>query len=61
LLERKIALATEGFTTNKFCELVLTDRNRLSKDNALTLCEYNLQLQQQQEEYDVNKDPQAKF
>jgi hypothetical protein len=26
LLERKITLATEGFTTRKFCELVLRDR-----------------------------------
>jgi hypothetical protein len=29
LLERKITLATEGFTTHKFCELVLKDRSRL--------------------------------
>ena len=34
LSERKIALATEGFTT-KFCELVLKDRNRMSQENAL--------------------------
>jgi uncharacterized protein YihD (DUF1040 family) len=40
LLERKIALATEGFTTHKFCELVLKDRNRLSKENALIICDY---------------------
>lgn len=40
LLDRKITLATEGFTTNKFCELTLRDRNRLSKENALTLSEY---------------------
>src|SRR5437016_5045429 len=39
LLERKINIATEGFTTNKFCELILRDRNRLSKENALTICE----------------------
>jgi hypothetical protein len=25
ILERKITLATEGFTTHKFCELVLRD------------------------------------
>jgi hypothetical protein len=36
-LDRKITLATEGFTTNKFCELTLKDRNRLSKENALTI------------------------
>jgi integrase/recombinase XerD len=40
LLERKITVATEGFTTHKFCELILKDRNRLSKENALTICEY---------------------
>jgi hypothetical protein len=28
LLERKITLATEGFTRLKFCELALKDRNR---------------------------------
>lgn len=26
--------------TNKFCELILRDRNRLSKENALTISEY---------------------
>ncbi|MDQ6863813.1 MAG: hypothetical protein M3044_08310 [Thermoproteota archaeon] len=39
-LDRKITLAIEGFTTNKFCELILRDRNRLSKENALTISEY---------------------
>jgi integrase/recombinase XerD len=39
-LERKIALATQGFTTAKFCEFVLRDRNRLSKENALIISEY---------------------
>jgi hypothetical protein len=28
-LGRKITLATEGFATNKFCELILRDRSRL--------------------------------
>ena len=37
LLERKIFLATEGFTTHKFCELVLKDRSRLPKENASTI------------------------
>jgi hypothetical protein len=41
-LERKIALAIEGFTTTKFCELILRDRNRISKENALTISEYIL-------------------
>jgi hypothetical protein len=31
-LDVKIALVTEGFTTDKFCELILKDRNRLSKE-----------------------------
>jgi integrase len=39
-LDRKVAIATEGFTTCKFCELVLRDRSRLSKENALTICDY---------------------
>jgi hypothetical protein len=39
-IQRKISLATEGFTTSKYCELVLKDRNRLSKENALTVCNY---------------------
>ena len=40
LLDRKITMATEGFTTDRFCELVLKDRSRLSKENALTICDY---------------------
>jgi hypothetical protein len=35
----KVILATEGFTTDKFCKLVLKDRSRLSKENALTICD----------------------
>jgi hypothetical protein len=40
VLDRKISIVTEGFTTGRFCELVLRDRNRLSKENALTVCDY---------------------
>jgi integrase len=47
LLERKITLATEGFTTHKFCELILRDRNRLSKENALTMCEYVIAMKRE--------------
>jgi hypothetical protein len=47
LLERKITLATEGFTTQKFCELVLRDRNRLSKENALTICDYVIAMKRE--------------
>jgi integrase/recombinase XerD len=42
-IDRKISLATEGFTT-KFCESVLKDRNRLSKENALTISEYIISM-----------------
>jgi integrase len=44
--DRKITLATEGFTT-KFCELVLRDRNRLSKENALALCDYIIAMKRE--------------
>jgi hypothetical protein len=44
LLERKIILAIEGFTRLKFCELVLKDRSRLSRENALTICDYILAM-----------------
>jgi hypothetical protein len=47
LLDRKITLATEGFTTNKFCELTLRDRNRLSKENALTISEYIMAMKRE--------------
>jgi integrase len=47
LLERKIILATEGFTRSKFCELVLKDRNRLSRENALTICDYILAMRRE--------------
>jgi hypothetical protein len=36
LSDMKISIATEGFTIYKFCELILKDRSRLSKENALT-------------------------
>ncbi|MFZ0327483.1 MAG: hypothetical protein WBP64_07245 [Nitrososphaeraceae archaeon] len=38
IVERKINLATEGFT-RKFCEGPLKDRTRLSKENTLTISE----------------------
>ena len=47
IFDRKITLATEGFTTRKFCELVLKDRNRLSKENALTICEYIIAMKRE--------------
>jgi integrase/recombinase XerD len=45
-LERRITLAAEGFTS-KFPELVLRDRNRLSKENALTLSEYIIAMKRE--------------
>src|ERR1051325_7099474 len=47
LLENKITLATEGFTTRKFCELILRDRNRLSSENALTICDYVIAMKRE--------------
>jgi integrase len=46
-VQRKITLATEGFTTIKFCELTLRDRNRLSKENALTISEYIIAMKRE--------------
>ena len=43
-LDRKITIATEGCTTNKYCELVLRDRTRLSKENALAICNYIIDM-----------------
>jgi hypothetical protein len=47
LLEKKITIATEGFTTCKLCELILSDRNRSSKENALTLSEYIIAMKRE--------------
>src|ERR671933_426326 len=47
LLDRKITMAIEGFTTHKFCELVLKDRSRLSKENALTICDYIIAMKRE--------------
>ena len=44
-LQRKITTATEGFGTTKFCELILRDRTRISKDNALTVSNYIIAMQ----------------
>jgi integrase/recombinase XerD len=45
-IEKKITLAIEGFTA-KFCGLVLRDRNRLSKKNALTISEYIISMKRE--------------
>lgn len=46
-LDRKITLAIEGFTTTKYCELILRDRTRLSKENALTVCDYIIDMKRE--------------
>lgn len=46
-VQRKITLATEGFTTTKFCELILRDRSRLSKESALTISEYIIAMKRE--------------
>jgi integrase len=45
-LDRKITLATEGFT-GKFCESVLRDRSRSSKENALVICDYVIAMKRE--------------
>ena len=52
LLDRRISLATEGFTT-KFCELILRDRNRLSKENALVVAEYAVAMKRERSIQDL--------
>src|SRR5215831_18249965 len=47
LLEKKINMATEGFVRTKFCELILRDRNRLSKENALTISDYIIAMKRE--------------
>jgi integrase len=47
VLDRKIGMATEGFTTDRFCELVLRNSNRLSKENALTICDYIIAMKRE--------------
>jgi hypothetical protein len=42
-----MTIVTEGFTTHKFCELVLKDRSRLSMENALTICDYVIAMKRE--------------
>jgi integrase len=47
-LSKKITLATEGFTPNmRLHETILKDRNRLSSENALTICDYILAMKRE--------------
>ena len=45
-LQRKIELATEGFAT-KGHQILLSDTIRLSKENALTICEYIIAMKRE--------------
>ena len=51
--------ATEGLTRIKYCELILKDRNRLSKENALTICDYIIYMKREinKAQYRKNYDP----
>ena len=46
ILERRIILITKCFT-RKFPELVLKDRNKLSKENAMTICDYIIAMKRE--------------
>ena len=46
-LDKKITLVTEDFTTAKYCEIRLRDRTRLSKENALTICNYIIDMKRE--------------
>ena len=46
-LERKILIATEGFTTDKFCEATLKNRTKLSEHNALIVSEYIIAMKRE--------------
>jgi hypothetical protein len=51
-LQRKITLATEGLGSVKASELILRDRNRLSAENALIVCNYIIAMK-----HEVNAKP----
>jgi hypothetical protein len=46
-LQKKIDSATEGFATDRFCELALRDRNRISEENASTICDYIIAMKRE--------------
>lgn len=46
MFEEKVMLATESYT-HRFCELVLKDTSRLSKENSLTICEYIIAMKRE--------------
>src|SRR5437588_13111419 len=48
LLNRKINSVIEDFPSNlKFCELMLRDRSKLSKENAMTICDYLIAMKRE--------------
>ena len=46
-IDKKIAVVTEGLSSYKFWELIFKDRNRLSKENALTVCDYLIAMKRE--------------
>jgi integrase len=47
-LDKKILLTTEGFPiTTKYCELILRDGSRLSRENALVVCDYIIAMKRE--------------
>jgi hypothetical protein len=64
-LDRKISIATEGFATDRFCALIIGDRDKLSKENALTICEYiiamGIEINCLDDDYDDNNGLQSTY
>jgi hypothetical protein len=47
-IQRKVTLATDGFLPpTSFCDLVLRDGSRLSRENALTIAEYIIAMKKE--------------
>jgi integrase/recombinase XerD len=46
-LDKKISLVTECFGTRKWSELILRDRTKLSKENALAVCNYLIEYKRE--------------
>ncbi|HZD81458.1 MAG TPA: hypothetical protein VE076_01165, partial [Nitrososphaeraceae archaeon] len=48
-IDKKIALATEGFTSDmrRYGPILLKDRTQLSVENALTICDYIINMKRE--------------
>jgi hypothetical protein len=61
-LDRKIALATEDFSARiKSTELILRDRTRMSKENALSICDYIISMRREVNPDSVTKNTLSSF